>query len=574
MANAKGESRELPLRLVFDRRIKMEFHGARISSDGGLLACSWVGILARSPSVVWLCLALLFTGCGTTRVLLVDGNQSLEGSPMSYTEVSEELEGVPQVEVYEPYLEFSLVNTSWSGNPYDVEAAATFTFESNPAIQRSIQMFYVGANTWKFRFTGDRIGVWSVETNSADSQLDGYTARVNVTANSNADATGFLVASGNKYARQVNGNSSLKPFIPNIYYQGGLLSNWGEVPHSEAVEDALIAEALEHGMNGILISLNHHRFELGAYSYEDHNSTNPDPAFFDIIDRLLEKCRNNDLMLHMWNWGDEARKVTPIGLPGGVNGDVDNRATRYMAARWGMHPNWSMSYGFDLHEWASASEVQAWHDYFQARLPHDHLLTARSEASYATPSEMNWYSTDERFITAQNYYDKTIKYLGDAASSRPMIYERRFAAGRDDVWFGDNTRRSLWQFAMAGGASAIYGYFAASPLVWDAEDKASFVIAKTFWDNYNRLGFSPDNGLASTGYVLRDGDSHMIVYVQNTNSVVVDLSDLAGATARVTAVNAIGSSYSEVDLGNENTSSYVTISLPSTSDWGVAIQSF
>jgi hypothetical protein len=38
MANAKGESREPPLRLGFDRRTKLEFHGARISSDVVLLA--------------------------------------------------------------------------------------------------------------------------------------------------------------------------------------------------------------------------------------------------------------------------------------------------------------------------------------------------------------------------------------------------------------------------------------------------------------------------------------------------------------------------------------------------------
>ena len=37
MADAKGEAREPPLRVAFGRRIKLEFHGVRITSDGGLL---------------------------------------------------------------------------------------------------------------------------------------------------------------------------------------------------------------------------------------------------------------------------------------------------------------------------------------------------------------------------------------------------------------------------------------------------------------------------------------------------------------------------------------------------------
>ena len=38
MADATGEAQEPPLRIAFDRRIKLEFHGTRITSDGGLLA--------------------------------------------------------------------------------------------------------------------------------------------------------------------------------------------------------------------------------------------------------------------------------------------------------------------------------------------------------------------------------------------------------------------------------------------------------------------------------------------------------------------------------------------------------
>ncbi len=54
-------------------------------------------------------------------------------------------------------IDYSLTNPTWSDNPFDLVATVTFVHAKET---RTTEMFYVGDNTWKFRFTGTRTGVW------------------------------------------------------------------------------------------------------------------------------------------------------------------------------------------------------------------------------------------------------------------------------------------------------------------------------------------------------------------------------------------------------------------------------
>ena len=55
------------------------------------------------------------------------------------------------------YEEWSVVNNSFSGNPFDLVAKVRFVHVSGKH-EHETEMFYAGDSIWKYRFTGTALG--------------------------------------------------------------------------------------------------------------------------------------------------------------------------------------------------------------------------------------------------------------------------------------------------------------------------------------------------------------------------------------------------------------------------------
>ncbi len=110
--------------------------------------------------------------------------------------------------------EFSLTNRTWSGNPFDLVATVTF---SHAQEVRTTEMFYVGNDMWKFRFTGTRGGIWHFSTSSSDTDLNGHAGSILVSSRTNANIKGFLTHVRNKFAIMEEDIDHLDGYVYQVF---------------------------------------------------------------------------------------------------------------------------------------------------------------------------------------------------------------------------------------------------------------------------------------------------------------------------------------------------------------------
>lgn len=475
---------------------------------------------------------------------------------------------------WRPYLEWSLENATYSDSPYDVVAKVTFTHTLSGE-QHTSEMFYDGNGTWKFRFAGTRVGTWHFETASSDPELSAKMGTVTIQPNPDPRVHGFVKKlDANKWGWQ----GTETAFVPQL----AMYKSPRYLYDEPQVVDGDIEEFLdEYGFTGFHVpSVAGWWFDLDRSDNRvTSNMTEPDRKTFEALEMLITETHAAGGLVHIWAWGDHSRHQTPRDLSGGINGSVDKRLQRYIAARLGPIPGWTMGYGFDLWEWVDGNQLTQWHEYMHEHLGWHHFLGAR-----ASKNELNQLSEAMDYSGYEQHkpdYDKYVETI-EKRPYKPSFSEDRFRIrneGRAKDYNEEETRRGLWHSTMAGGVANIWGNLKEDGGTRDSyegtrpySNKHEIKTYSAFFNDKGRFlkDMERANDLSSdrNTRVLKSGNAKYVFYRQDASSIHMDLSDMAGPQPAV-AVDT-RAEYRELDLGRLSPGEH-TWDAPHSSDWAIAI---
>jgi len=480
---------------------------------------------------------------------------------------------------WRPHLEWSVPNDTFEGNPFDVTATVEFV-HSESGEKRTTEMFHDGGHAWKFRFTGTRPGPWKFATRSADPELGGHHGTITVTPNDHA--FGFVTAAGNKWARPFGSRGELRAFTPQFV----MYDNPGEF-HGEPkkIDDHIQTFLVEHGFSGFHVPVLCRWFDLNQERSEAIRGAdpNPDRRTFEALETLIGKVHAAGGVVHLWAWGDEQRKMTPIRW--GINGKVDRRLQRYIAARLGPVPGWTMGYGFDLDEWVKPSELEVWRDHMHDHMGWPHLLGGRPAGpnSGTDHSQFRRWNQGLDYASYEHHRPTSEVYAAalEAFSDKPSFSEDRFRirqvanyAAKD--YSMETTRQGLWRSSLAGGVANIWGNLIGPEGSVDTNRVRSFPYPKPHWiKTYSEffrdrffVDMTRDDRLTDGACLKRSGGTYFVFYKEAAGSIRMDLSKMPGARPAI-AVDTL-KPYREIEVGTLSPKQHQW-KAPYESDWAIAV---
>ncbi len=361
-----------------------------------------------------------------------------------------------EVELYS-WVDFPVVaEGAASGiDKWDVQGVCTWTHEESDAKRTSLVWYSGSDDTYVYRFGASFEGRWTCITQSTVEALNGLQLTVDVVPSSNPQRIGWSGHIPDKptaWARQKGPEGQLDIRTP-ILIMMPHIKLWYDNPGRMREFVSRFNET--HGFNGGHIpTIGSGWFEAGSSGSLSNSPVAPDVRTFEALEVAATEWSDRGGWLHIWMWGKGTGQDFN-DLPGGYSGDHSQRINRYVAARLGPVPGWSMGIGWDVEFWIEEDglkwwlddiipQLGGWHHWIGHRYSDSDIGEGRdpepaNEGRYLSrgikwntfrPGSEQYAGWEHwRTTTDDSEIDTGLQVFHD----RPMMSEDRFRR-RDDAW--------------------------------------------------------------------------------------------------------------------------------------------
>lgn len=350
------------------------------------------------------------------------------------------------VEVWDRHA-ITLINASYSGNPFELEVGATFT---HTATGTAITMpgFYHSGDTWRINFMPRLTGEWTYVTASADSDLDNVSGSITAVPSSGA-ASGLLRAGGRGGDKwQYSNGDYVVPVAlrMEVFMEPATDSEFASAAQFMQANNVTMVEARLTDEEGA--------WEGGRHDYifeENWGNHRFDTDNWDRMERRMDMLREHGLGVHVMFYSDDT------GRPGwDGTSTTETLVIRYAVARLAAYPVVVWNTGTDIAEYRSQSDIDWFGQQLDALDPYDHLRSSRRAGGSGSIVMANetFESWGDRVADAD-----TIKQRFEQSDGQPVSMDDAWGENRPSHPDKDHTpadiRRAFWMCLMAGGSGGL-----------------------------------------------------------------------------------------------------------------------
>jgi uncharacterized protein DUF5060/collagenase-like protein with putative collagen-binding domain len=438
-----------------------------------------------------------------------------------------------QAESVEKWGRFSVSygNSSWEGNPFEVELRGVFTSPTGRVLKQ--WGFYGGARQWSLYFMPDEEGRWSFKTVSTDPDLEGKTGFFHCGP---SDLPGQLVADGNRWRLSDAGGAA--PIIWNPPLADGAHYGFRERSITDpAVHDAI---SLAHEVVGARV-VGFHELLIIPTSWAREWPQGSVPyvvgregeefhlPFWDCLNAKLDALRERGMGHYIMFYSDDALTPDRYGIT--PRSPAELRFFRYALARLACYPIVLWDTGIDIGEYRDDQWIDWFAEWFNQNDPWRHPTGSRTGGGSggAMPATATYYSVGGADLPTR---DELLSSLERNVPTAHTDHWRPFI-GRGH-WTHDKIRTAIWHCALAGG-QASYPDYNQGVVKEDGvrAGAAAIGFATRFFRRQLRgdiAGLRPHDELISAGEnaILAANQGHeYVLYDLDGGSATLDLSHAA-----------------------------------------------